>query len=151
MSKFSALSGTGKPYRVFVKLAGEPLVDKDGNQAYVDIHSEDSSIGRQFDQELRDRLLKLSSEGKPFPTQLEQNRAKAAALTAEWYLVNPDTLEQITEPCSRENALELYSLPDTDWIWGPAWSAANNRANFIKRSAKSSSSSQGGTSETTVS
>ena len=52
------------------------------------------------------------------PSQLEINIAKTAALTAGWYLVDPETLEPILEddrpmPCTLENARELYSLPLT--------------------------------------
>lgn len=148
MSKFAALSGTGKPFRVLLKLAGEPLVDKDGKQAYIEVHSEDSAIGRRFDKEWRDKTIAIATAGDPQPSQHEHNIAKTAALTAGWYLVNPDTLDQINEPCTPENALELYSMPDTGWIWFPAWTASNNNANFIKRSAKNSSSTQSGTSET---
>jgi hypothetical protein len=82
---------------------------------------------------------------------LEVNIAKCAALTAGWHLVDPETLEPIDEPFTVENASELYSLPLTSWIWVQPWAAANNHVNFIKRSAKSSSPTQSGTSETVAS
>ena len=69
-------------------------------------------------------------------SQIEINIAKCAALTAGWHLVDPETLEPIDEPCTIENARELYSLPLTTWIWLQPWAAANNHVNFIKRSAK---------------
>lgn len=144
-SKFAALSGTGKPYRSFANLAGQPVVDKQGRPAYIDMLSEDSTAGRRFDKEWREHTLALAADGKPPPTQFEHNIAKAAALTTAWYLVNPDTQEPIDEPCTLENAQELYALPDSRWLWGPAWVAANNSANFIKRSAKGSISTQSGT------
>lgn len=143
-SKFAALSGTGKPYRSFANLAGEPVVDKDGKRAYIDMLSEDSPTGRRFDKEWREHTFSLAADGKPAPTQFEHNIAKAAALTTSWHLVNPDTLEAINEPYTLENARELYALPDTRWLWGPAWVAANNSANFIKRSAKGSTATQSG-------
>lgn len=145
MTKFAALSGTGKPYRSFANLAGEPVIDKDGMPAYIDMLSEDSPAGRRFDKEWREHALALASDGKPAATQFEHNIAKAAALTTSWYLVNPATREHMDEPCTPENAQELYALPDTRWLWGPAWLAANNSANFIKRSAKGSISTQSGT------
>ena len=95
--------------------------------------------------------MALSKDGKDLPTQLEINIAKCAALTAGWHLVDPETLEPIDEPCTIEAAKELYSLPLTTWIWLQPWAAANNHANFIKRSAKSSSPTQSGSSETVAS
>ncbi|SDC06538.1 hypothetical protein SAMN05216337_1001166 [Bradyrhizobium brasilense] len=144
-SKFAALSGTGKPYRSFANLGGEPVVDKDGKRAYIDMLSEDSPTGRKFDKEWRERVLDLAADGKPAPTDYERNIAKAAALTTGWYLVNPETLEHMDEPCTLENAQELYALADSRWLWAPAWVAANNSANFIKRSAKGSTATQSGT------
>ncbi|WP_439399083.1 hypothetical protein ACRQ5Q_16975 [Bradyrhizobium sp. PMVTL-01] len=144
-SKFAALSGTGKPYRSYATLGGDPVVDKDGRRAYIDMLSEDSPTGRKFDKEWREHVLALAADGKPAPTPFEHNIAKAAVLTTSWYLVNPETGEPMNEPCTLENAQELYALPDTRWLWGPAWAAANNSANFIKRSAKGSIATQSGT------
>lgn len=143
-SKFAALAGTGKPYRSFINLAGMPLLDKDGKPAYIEMQSEDSPAGRRFDKEWNEHVLALAADGKPAPTQFERNIAKAAALTTGWYLVNPETLEGLDEPCTIENAKELYALPDSRWLWASAWMAANNSANFIKRSAKGSTGTQSG-------
>lgn len=144
-SKFAALSGTGKPYRSFATLDGKPIVDKDGKRAYIDMLSDDSPTGRKFDKEWREHILELAADGKPAPGDTERNIAKAAALTTGWYLVNPETLEHMDEACTRENAQELYELPDTRWLWFPAFLGANNSANFIKRSAKGSTATQSGT------
>jgi hypothetical protein len=158
MSKFGSLTPSDKPYRVILKLDGKPIADKSKKLSYIDIYSEDSSVGRKFDKEWRDKCLAIAKDGGVQPTQLETNIAKCAALTAGWYLVDPDTEEPILDedtkepiPYTLDNANELYSLPLTTWIWIQPWAAANNHVNFIKRSAKSSTATQSGTSETVAS
>ncbi len=152
MSKFGSLAPSDKPHRVLIKLDGKQILDKNGKPFFIDVYSEDSSRGRKFDKEQRDEMLANARNGIEQPQQIEINIAKCAALTAAWHLVDPETLEPILEdgkplPCSTENAKELYSLPLTSWIWVQPWSAANNHVNFIKRSAKSSTSTQSGNSE----
>lgn len=151
MSKFGSLGAGDKPFRVLIKLDGKQIVDKNDKPFFIDVYSEDGVVGRRFDKEQRERNLALAKDGKDLPTQLEVNIAKCAALTAGWHLVDPETLEPIDEPFTVENANELYSLPLTSWIWVQPWAAANNHVNFIKRSAKSSSPTQSGTSETVAS
>lgn len=151
MSKFGSLAPSDKPHRVNIKLDGKQIADKGGKPFFIDVYSEDSAVGRRFDKEQRDQALANARSGTDQPTQLEINIAKCAALTAGWHLVDPETLEAIDEPCTVENAKELYSLPLTTWIWLQPWTAANNHVNFIKRSAKSSSPTQSGTSEETKS
>jgi hypothetical protein len=151
MSKFGSLAPSDKPHRVLIKLDGKQIVDTSGNPFFIDVYSEDSARGRRFDKEQREQALANARNGADQPTQLEINIAKCAALTAAWHLVDPETLEPIDEACTAENAQELYSLPLTTWIWLQPWAAANNHVNFIKRSAKSSSPTQSGPSETVAS
>ncbi len=156
MSKFGSLTPGDKPYRTFLKLDGKQIVDKSGKPSFIDVYHEDSSIGRRFDKEQRDRMIANAKAGVEQPTQLEANAAKCAALTAAWYLVDPETQEPLLEDgeplaCTAANALDLYSRPLTGWLWGQPWSDANNHVNFIKRSAKSSTATQSGTSETVAS
>jgi hypothetical protein len=148
MSKFGSLAPSDKPYRVNIKLDGKQIIDKDGKPFFIDVYSEDSAVGRRFDKEQREQALANARNGIDQPTQLEINIAKCAALTAGWHLVDPDTLDPIDVPFTIENAKDLYSRPMTTWIWGQPWVAANNHANFIKNSAKSSTLTQSGTSET---
>jgi hypothetical protein len=150
MSKFGSLGSGDKPFRVFVKLDGKQIIDKNDKPFFIDVHSEDGVVGRRFDKEQRDRNIAIAKDGKDLPTQLEINIAKCAALTAGWHLVDPETLDPIDEPFTVEAANELYSLPLTTWIWLQPWAAANNHVNFIKRSAKGSTPTQSGTSETVV-
>lgn len=148
MGKFGSLAPSDKPFRVHIKLDGKPIVDKNGNPFYIDVYSEDGAIGRRFDKEQRERALDYARNNIEQPSQMEINIAKCAALTKDWHLVDPDTLDALDIECTAENAKELYSLPLTTWIWVQPWAAANNHINFIKHSAKSSTSSQSGTSAT---
>lgn len=145
MSKFGSLTPSDKPFRVHIKLDGKQIIDKDGKPFFIDVYSEDSAVGRRFDKEQREQALANARNGTEQPTQFEINIAKCAALTAGWHLVDPETLEVIDEPCTIENARELYSLPLTTWIWLQPWAAANNHVNFFKRSAKTSSITPNGT------
>lgn len=147
MSKFGSLAPSDKPHRVNIKLDGKQIIDKDGKPFFIDVYSEDGAVGRRFDKEQRELALSTARSGNEQPTQLDINIAKCAALTAGWHLVDPESLEAIDEPCTVENAKELYSLPLTTWIWLQPWAAANNHANFIKRSAKCSTPTQSGNSE----
>lgn len=153
MSKFGSLAPSDKPFRVELLDDGKPIKDKNGNVAYIDVYSSDGMIGRKFDKDERASALDAARKGQTVDAfdPFERNIAKCAALTASWYLVDPDTQEPLDVPFSIENAKELYSLPLTTWIFVQPWGAANNHSNFIKRSAKSSSDMPSGTSETTAS
>jgi hypothetical protein len=146
MSKFGSLTPSDKPFRVNIKLDGKPIIDKDGKPFFIDVYSEDSAVGRRFDREQRETSMAAARNGDTLPSQIDINIAKCAALTAGWHLVDPETLEPIDEPCTLETAKELYSLPLTTWIWLQPWAAANNHVNFIKRSARNSTSTQSGNS-----
>src|SRR4249920_1769462 len=113
MSKFGSLTPSDKPHRVYIKLDGKQIIDNDGHPFFIDVYSEDSAVGRRFDREQREQALTNARNGTDQPSQLEINIAKCAALTAGWHLVDPETLEPNEEPCTVENARELYSLPLT--------------------------------------
>ena len=138
MSKFGSLAPADKPHRVHIKLDGKQVIDNDGKPFFIDVYAEDSAVGRRFDKQQREQALDNARNGVDQPSQIDINIAKCAALTAGWHLVDPETLEVIDEPCTFENAKELYSLPLTTWIWLQPWAAANNHVNFIKRSAGNS-------------
>jgi hypothetical protein len=151
---FGSLAPGDKPFRLELVFDGEPIKDVDGKAAYIDVHSMDSSIARRFDKKERVTAIENIRKGKG-PSEiidpLERNLAKLAALTAEWYLVDPDTGIPIDVPCSAESAVALYNRPNTSWITDPLFAAASNNANFTKRSASSSIATQSGTSETAAS
>jgi hypothetical protein len=152
MGKFGSLAANDKPFRVELidPLTNKSIKDKDGNAAYVEVRAADGAVGRKFDKDERASALENARKGLvavDAPADpVERNIAKCAALTASWYLVDPDTQEQIAVDCTPENAKEFYSLPATNWFI-QVWIKATNNANFITRSAKSSTATQSGTSD----
>lgn len=114
-----------------------PLKDKDGKEAFIELLSADSDIGRRIDRERTTALTKRQLRGKiagAADNAIEQNYATIASLTRGWYLLdlagNP-----IDVAFSEQNALELYSSPETAWIYRQAFVAVNEVANFIKSSS----------------
>ena len=122
-----------------------PLVDRDGAPAYIDVLSADSPKAREFDKNqraiYRRKAMKSRNGIVEGEDQLDENINKCAVLTAGWYLVDPATKEALDVPCTAENAVELYSAPGMNWLFVQPWAAAQNAANFIKRSATTSTSS----------
>ncbi len=154
MSKFGNLAAnTSEVFRVEIidAASDEVLRDKDGKAAYIDVLAADSIEGRAFDRDRQMVYRKKAARtrgGVPDVDVLEENVAKCAALTRDWYLVDPVTREQIDVPCSRSNAVELYSAPGMHWLFIQPWVALNDAANFIRSSSKNSTSSPSANSET---
>lgn len=118
----------------------QPLKDKDGKEAFIELLSADSEVGRRIDSARQAALTQRAMRGKitgAGDDSLEQNIAKIAALTRGWYLVDL-TGNPIDVPFSLQNAIELYSDPGSAWLYRQAFTAANEVANFIKRSSKDS-------------
>lgn len=141
MSKFGALAANvATPYRVELldPISDDPIKDKQGNPAYIDVFSTDSEAGRAFDKEERRKIVDRAAKGRAadLPDQYEMNAAKAARLTKGWRLVDPASGEVLDVPCNAENALELYSEPGMNWLFVQVWTAASNAANFMQRSPK---------------
>jgi hypothetical protein len=120
---------------------GEPICDKDGKASFIEVLSTDSPAGREFDKTRRKIVMTRAMRGRnqlATEDQLEENQAKLAKLTRSWYLVDPDTREQIIDyPCTEENAKELYSFGGTAYVFRQVWLDASDPANFIGRSSKS--------------
>lgn len=147
MNKFASLAAdVSKPFRVELidPATDEPIKDKDGRVAYIDIWSADGEQGRAFDKKDRKALMlrvRQSRTGKVEPDDaLEKNIAKCAVLTADWYLVDRLTGEAIDVPCTVENAADLYSPPGMGWIFIQPWVAANDAANFLQKPSRNSAS-----------
>jgi hypothetical protein len=144
-NKFASLAAdVSKPFRVELidPATEEPIRDKAGNVAWIDIWAADGEKGRAVDKADRKALMlriKQSRTGKVDPDDaLEKNIAKCAALTADWYLVDRLTGEPIDVPCTVENAADLYSPPGMGWIFIQPWVAANDAANFLPKPSKRS-------------
>jgi hypothetical protein len=144
MSKFGSLSDSDKPFRVVIKLGNKTIIDVKGNPFFIDVYSDDSAAARRHERIQRDQMIANARDGVEPPTQRELNLAKCAALTCGWHLVDPDTSEPIKVPCTAEAAKELYSLPNTLWLWAQVWQAASDPGNFIRHSAHNSLPGQSG-------
>jgi hypothetical protein len=157
MGKFGSLAAApADVHRVEIiyPATDKPIRDKDGNLAWIEVLPSDGEAGRAFDKEERAaafRRARRSRSGVDEVDQLEQNIAKCAALTKAWYLVDPVSLEKIDVPCTAENAKELYSAPGMNWLFIQPWVAANDAANFMKRSAPGSTPTPSTNSETAAS
>jgi hypothetical protein len=147
MGKFGSLAANDTPFRVVLidPVSGSAIQDNDGKEAYVEVRAADGAAGRKFDKEERAAAIERARKGvTDAPADpLERNIAKCAALTVGWYLVDPDTSEEIAVPCTVDNAKEFYSLPATNWFL-QVWIRATDNGNFSQRSAKSSTPSQSG-------
>lgn len=142
-NKFAALAANvSDAFKVEIidPITDLPIKDKDGKTAFIEVYSADSDAGRVFDKEQRAAMRRKamrSRNGVVEPgDQLEENVAKCAALTKSWYLLDPTTKQPIEVPCTAENAAELYGAPGMSWLFVQAWVAANDTANFMKRSSQ---------------
>ncbi|MEI9804101.1 MAG: hypothetical protein WDN48_06055 [Pseudolabrys sp.] len=116
------------------------LEDSAGNEAFIEVLSAQSEVGRKFDKEQRAQFQRRAMRGRNQQIieddQLEQNIAKLARLTVAWHLVDPLTKEALDVPLSVETATEFYSLPLAHSFYLQAFLGANEAANFIKGSPK---------------
>ena len=145
MNKFGSLAvDVSAPFRVeLIDPATDDVIrDRDGRAAYISVWSADSEQARQYGRQKRKDLnlrIKQSRNGKVEPDDaLESNIALCAALTADWYLVDRLSREQLDVPCTPENAVDLYSPPGMGWLFTQVFVEANNAANFLPKPPKPS-------------
>lgn len=159
-NKFGSLTGTAsaaETYRVEIvdTVTEAVLRDVTGKAAYIEVLAADGDVGRAFDKEQRAVMFRKARKSRngivEDDDQFEQNIAKCARLTKAWHLVDPISRQPLDVPCTEANAIELYSAPNMGWLFMQPWVAANNAANFIKRSATSSMPSPSTPSETAAS
>lgn len=131
------------PHRVVLlsPITGDPIKDKKGKEAFIEILASDSPEGRAFDKQRRAKFTKSvmqSPTGQPADDgdEFEANAEKLAVLTKGWHLVDPVTKEVIDVAFSKEAATEVYSAPGTGWLYRQVFAAAYNTANFMRRSSK---------------
>jgi hypothetical protein len=121
---------------------GLPLVDANGNPAWVDVYSNDSEIVRRHDREVLRRIFKAQRQRTVTMTP-EENEANQVdvlvKLTAGWFLLTPSG-QPIEFPFTPENARRLYSSPSTNWIRQQVDEFSKERGNFMQASLSSSSS-----------
>jgi len=145
--KTSAFAGLAaqvdKPFRVHIihPATGRTVADKDGNPAFIEVLSADSTAAETFDRErqrkLNDAAKSTLLAGTATPDdETPEVVAKLAALTSAWHLVDIATGEVIDVPCTPENAQELYVSRATRWIYLQVMPQAANIANFLPPSSK---------------
>jgi hypothetical protein len=145
MSKFGNLSASvDETFKVVLidPITDQPITTGEDppRQAYIEVLSADSDVGRSFDREQRSATMRRAGRGRLQADDdgLEQNIAKLALLTRSWLLVDPVTREPIDVPCTPDNARELYSQGGTAYIFRQVFVEATAPANFIKRSSTTS-------------
>lgn len=140
MSKFAGLEiETEKPQRMVLlhPTSRQPLRDRDGKEAFIDLFSADSEQARRHNRAVQRRRLAMRNRVKITPEELEGEAIDLlSSLTTDWHLV---TLagEHIDIPFSLENARELYSEPKLAWIREQVDEFAADRGNFTQSSSQS--------------
>ena len=152
MGKFGNLGVTiDRPQRMPIELPGasEPLVDEEGNEAYIEFLPWDSEPGRKFDQaQQREQVKKgfrqrsradLRADAENIDL-IKDQAERLSALATGWHLVDIDR-KPIDTPFSKANALELFTSPELGWLRRQAWTYVGNETNFMPSSSRNSSTS----------
>jgi len=140
MSDFAGLElAVDKPQRLIVlhPQNRQPIRDRDGNEAFIELHSADSPIARRHQREIQRRRLNMRGRGKITPEELEAEATDLlVALTVSWRLIAPDG-SPIDLPFSPENARKLYEAPSVAWLREQVDEFAADRGNFMPPSSTS--------------
>lgn len=139
-----ALAGLGlvaeyQPYKVLLVHPATlaPLLDQNGEQAFVEIDGYNSPAGEQLMRQVR---LRLQTKGKKVAdVDIDKDRAEnaeaLAKLTKSWKLINKDTGLAISDedfPCTFANARLIYGDKRMGWLTGQVGAALQDQSNFIK-------------------
>lgn len=115
-----------------------PLLDENGDQAFVEIDGYNSPAGEKLMKQVK---LRMQTKGKRGGADEDLDKARAenadalASLTKSWKLVNKDTGAGIAEdafPCTFQNARYIYADKRTAWITSQVGAALQDQSNFIK-------------------
>ena len=132
-NKFAGLGlAVDKPFRLVLvwPVTNKPIKDKDGKESYVDVWSAESDVARKYHRDLAQRRIENGDAGPRSIEELEAaDISRLAALTADWYLVNPDGTPTDV-PFSPDNARDLYAAAATTWIKDQVENATVQRRNF---------------------
>ena len=136
MSKFAALALNPAGRMLIVHpVTKKPLVDRGGQQAYIDLHSADSEAARKWRHALTNKRLDAKVARMP---SAEETEAEAfsflAAMTTGWYLLDTEG-QPIDVPFTADNAAELYR--EVPWLRDQVDAYLGDRANFWKASSQS--------------
>lgn len=141
MSKFAALAAdVASAFRmpVISPLTEEPIKDKEGKEAYVELLSADSEAGRKIDRVQSIAAVRKLRSGRNLQDEDDLSEGqidKLVALTVGWYLVDPDG-NPMDVPFSERDARELWNAQGMAWLRRQAWVFVNTAGNFIKRPSK---------------
>ena len=135
MSKFGNLSGAADGtfrVRLIDRKTDQPVTNKAGEEAWIDVIYSNSAAGRTLDAEIARERAALGKRD----TQFELNVMKLARMTKAWHLVDPITCETINVRLSVDDAEEFYSLPLASDYFVQAWVACHAAENFMRDSSK---------------
>ena len=141
MSKFAAMAlPVEKPGRLVLlhPSTHQPLVDANGEGAYLDLYSTDSEPAQRHARGVTKRRLALqqASQGRAVRLSAEEIEAERieilVALTAGWRLVGLDGTH-LDVPFSQADARSLYA--DMLWVRDQAEAFVGDRANFLPASS----------------
>jgi hypothetical protein len=138
MSKFAGLSlpvDTTAKMMILHPLTQQPLADKNGNEAFIELFSKDSQRARAFNRNATQRKLDMRGRATVSVVSIEnENFGLAAELTKGWMLV--DLAGQVIDvDCTTVNARELYADPSMTWLYEQVDAFTGARGNFSKPSA----------------
>ena len=132
LGKFSALklaTEVARKMEIGHPVTGMPMRTVEGEVAFIELFSADSSIAKKFDREMLDR--RLGRKVKVTAAELEEeNLIRAAKLTKSWMLLSPDSMEVLEVECSEASAIELYR--DCEWLLEQVLDFSRGRGNFSK-------------------
>lgn len=133
MSKFSGLAlGVEQPARMIIlhPVTRQPLRNTEtGEDAYVDILSAGSAVGRAHDRSVTDKQLRARGRRMTAEEIEADITEKIAKLTRGWSLVTLDG-EPLAVAFDAAAARELYSLPELAWLRDQALEFAGDLGNF---------------------
>lgn len=135
-NKFAALAlEVEAPSRMTIvhPVTRQPLrVEDTGNEAWIDLYSDDSEVARKHQRAITRKRLAMKGRGKLTPEELEAEQVELlVSLTAGWNLIGLDG-QPIDIPFSPENARELYQSNALAWIREQVDAHAGDRGNFSK-------------------
>lgn len=142
-SKFAGLElAVDKPQRLTLLHPNtrQPLRDKKGEEAWIDLYSADSDVARKHNRAIQRRLLNVSARGQRIKRTPEELEAEGldllVALTTGWRLVSLSG-DHMDVPFTAENARELYGAPSMAWLREQVDEFAADRGNFSGASSPS--------------
>lgn len=128
------------PYRVELvhPETGNPLIDEDGVQAFVEIDGYNSDAGEKIRKATARRMQLQRKGGREAPIDLDKARDENAdnlsILTRAWHLVNLQgkAIPADQFPCTAGNARAIFRRKDTAWMAEQVGAALLEQSNFIK-------------------